>query len=72
MKTPSFLQAHELINEAQFIAEFLQTIAIVKSTDDAVRFDGNQISGLYYVMQDMIDRLQKADTLLSEGGEAKS
>jgi hypothetical protein len=59
------LQAHDLLNEAAYIAEFVQSITILKERDDSLILSGHQVYGLHYVMQDMIDRLQKADALLS-------
>jgi hypothetical protein len=58
-------QAHDLLNEAAYIAEFVQSITITKDIDDSLILSGHQLYGLHYVMQDMIDRLQKADALLS-------
>jgi hypothetical protein len=62
--------AQDLLNEATYIAEFLQTITLLKDKDEGLLLQGNQVYGLHYVMQDMIDRLQKADALLDGRKEA--
>lgn len=61
----NLVQMQDFLSEARFIAEFVQSITLV-SRGKGVVLDSGATSGLYYVMQDMLDRIKRSEELLSD------
>ncbi len=61
----NLVQAQDVLSEARFIAEFVQSITLV-AHGRGVNLDPSQTTGLYYVMQDMLDRVKRSEALLRD------
>ena len=60
------IEASDVLSEAQRQVDFLSTLCTFGGTDDSVELNAPAISGLYYVLGDIIQRLQRADELIKE------
>jgi hypothetical protein len=60
------IEASDVLSEAQRQVDFLSTLCTFGGTDDSVELDAPAISGLYYVIRDIAQRIQKAGELIKE------
>lgn len=65
------IEASDVINEAQRQVDFLSALCTFGGTDDSVELDAPAISGLYYVLDDIRNRIQKAGELIKEHRDLK-
>ena len=61
IKTP--LDAIDALNHAYVMTEFLQGALTLKS-DDGITIDQGEAEGLYFIFDDIKDRIKKASSLL--------
>ena len=64
------IQVQDLLMESGYVAQFVKDMSL--NTD--VNLEAGELSGFFFVMQDLIARIKKAETLLAEykatsGGE---
>ena len=60
------LQARNILDEARWELELLSALCTLGGTDEPMELGAPAISGLYYVLGDIIQRLQRADELIKE------
>jgi hypothetical protein len=60
------IEASDVLSEAQRQVDFLSTLCTFGGTDDGIELDAPAISGLYYVLDDIRNRIQKAGELIKE------
>ena len=65
------IEARNVLSEAQRQVDFLSTLCTFGGTDDSVELDAPAISGLYYVLDDIRNRIQKAGELIKEHRDSK-
>lgn len=59
-------EACDLIAQATSQAEFIQSIALTAEADKELVLEPRQVTGLYYSLQDLVDRLRKAEILIDK------
>ncbi len=62
--TRSLIGASDKLREAAYLAEFIQSISLIVSSDKAILLQPGQVTGFYYAMSDTIDRIKAAETLI--------
>ena len=60
------MKALDTLGHAIAIAKFIQGITILPGRDNAIHLSPNEITGLFFVMNDMISRLDLVEELLSQ------
>jgi hypothetical protein len=60
------IKAGDILSEAQRQVDFLSTLCTFGGPDDGIELDAAAISGLYYVLNDIRQRIQKAGELIKE------
>ena len=60
------IEARNVLSEARRQVDFLSTLCTFSGTDDGIELDAPAISGLYYVIRDIAQRIQKAGELIKE------
>ncbi|GEM_PF-5814099 len=58
--------ANDKLREASAMASFVQSISLNVKHDDALLLQPEQLTGFYFVMQNTIDRIREADTLIDK------
>ncbi|SOD40561.1 hypothetical protein [Nitrosovibrio sp. Nv4] len=58
--------AMDLLSQARHLADFVQSITLSPRPDEGLHLLPGQLSGLFYVMQDLMDRIEKASSLLGD------
>jgi hypothetical protein len=69
MKSTSEIDAADAIAEAIYIARFIQGMTVNLPPDHALTLQPSQLSGLYYTMQGMIERMEKTKALFDHRSE---
>lgn len=59
--TPTLLDAEDMLSEARSMAVFVQSMAINIKPDQSITLHPDQISGMHYVLQGVIDRIELAE-----------
>ena len=62
------IKAQDLLMESGYIAEFVKDMSL----NIDVSLKAGELSGFFFVMQDLIDRIKKAESLLQECGNCCS
>lgn len=57
--------AVDKLNEAAYLAEFIQSISLNVPSDGALELQPAQLTGFYFAMQNTIDRIREAASLIS-------
>lgn len=65
------LEALDTLNHAVSIAKFIQAITLIPGRGEDIHLSPDQICGLFCVMKDMINRLERVGELLSQSGGPK-
>ncbi|WP_137719955.1 hypothetical protein [Methylobacillus flagellatus] len=65
------LDALGALDQAYAIAAFLQGVLTLKSNDGIV-MDPNEVTGLYYIMEDMKDRIKQSSHILTKATNSLS
>lgn len=66
----TLLDAADLLSEARALAAFVQSIPLNCGAGESIMFTPNQLSGMHYSMQDIIDRIKRAESALLQRGYA--
>lgn len=64
--TSAKLDALNTLSHAAAVAEFVQGITLVPGIGGEIHLHKGQVTGLYYVMQDLIDRINLAAGLVDQ------
>lgn len=57
--------AGDKLSEARTLVCFMQTVTLVVRPDQAVLLQPSQLTGLYFVMQNAIERIKEAEDLIA-------
>ena len=68
----NLLVAVAALSGATAIAQFVQGITLRSHRDEDLHLNGGEVTGLYYVMQDLIDKIKQASDLVSQQGDHAS
>lgn len=60
----SLVEACDILSHAAYIARFVQGITIRGKTDEGLNMGAGEVTGLYFVMDDLIDRIEKANEMI--------
>ncbi len=63
------LDAADILREATFLAEFIQSISLNVSQGCALTLQPGQLTGFYYAMESTIDRIKEAEKLIDAARE---
>lgn len=58
------INATDKLDEAKALAHFIQSISLNVPSDGTITLQPVQLSGFYFAMQNMIDRINEANALI--------
>ena len=64
--TSAKLAAMDALSNAAAVAQFVQGITLIPRGDGEIHLHKGQVTGLFYVMQDLIDRINRAAGLVDQ------
>jgi len=65
-RTKSLIDAGDKLNEAAFMAKFIQSISLNAPNEGSIVLNPDQLTGFYFAMKNTIDRIKEAQVLIVE------
>lgn len=62
----SMNDVRDTLSEARAVATFVQGITLVSGPVRDLHLSAGQVSGLFYTMEDLIDRIRRAEDMLEQ------
>jgi hypothetical protein len=61
----ALLEANDKLTEAKALASFVQSISLNGTATDGLLLQPAQLTGFYYVLENMIDRIKEAEDFIN-------
>lgn len=62
----AWLDALEILTEARAVTEFIQGITLVNGPERSLHLGAGEVTGLYYTLQDLINRISRVEDLVGQ------